>query len=102
MALMQITVIPLGTADPSVGKFIADIELFLRERGVDHSLGDMGTVISGDPKTLFSLAHEMHSLSFSRGAKRIVTHITIDDRRDVERGLGEKTDAVLQRLKEGK
>lgn len=49
MALMQITIIPLGTATTGVGDYVADVESFLRDRGVPHTLNDMGTVIHGAP-----------------------------------------------------
>ncbi len=98
MALMQITIIPLGTATTGVGDYVADVERFLRDREVAHTLNDMGTVIQGAPAELLRLANEIHNLPFHRGAQRVVTHITIDDRRDKDRGLGEKQEAVLQRL----
>lgn len=99
MALMQITVIPLGTGSPSVGDYVADIEQFLNKRGVAHSLGDMGTVMYGPVDELLRLAAEVHNLPFARGAKRVVTQITIDDRRDIERKIGEKQQSVINRLK---
>jgi len=98
MPLMQITVIPLGTGSPSVGDYVADIQQYLRERGAEHSLHDMGTIIHGSTEELLRLAGEIHSLPFARGVKRVVTQITIDDRRDVERKIGEKQQAVINRL----
>lgn len=98
MALMQITIIPLGTATPSVGKYVADVERYLQEQGIDHQLQDMGTVVHGESEELFRLAAEIHNLVFGKGVQRVVTHITIDDRRDVQQGLGDKQRAVLRRL----
>jgi len=98
MALMQITIIPVGTASTGVGNYIADVERFLQGRGIEHSLGDMGTVIHGDSGDLFQLANDIHNLPFHKGAQRVVTQIMIDDRRDRKRGIGEKREAVMQRL----
>lgn len=98
VALMQIAVIPLGTESTGVGDFVADIELFLREARIEHRLNDMGTVIHGSPEVLFRLAHDIHTLPFNRGVQRVVTQITIDDRRDVDRNIGEKKQSVLDRL----
>lgn len=97
---MQITIIPLGTGSPSVGDYIADIEYYLTQQGIDHALGDMGTVINGPVNDLLALAQELHNLPFSRGAQRVVTQIIIDDRRDRERKIGEKQEAVLNRIRE--
>jgi len=100
MALMQITVIPLGTASPSVGKYVADIEHHLRCKGVEHTLHDMGTIIAGSTPELLQLAVEIHSLPLTLGAERVVTNITIDERLDLERKLGEKSRSVISRIKE--
>ena len=100
MTLMQITVMPLGTGSISVGDYIADIERFLNEKGVEHSLHDMGTIIAGSTGELLQLAEQVHHLPFTKGAKRVVTNITLDERLDLERGLGEKKMSVRRRLKE--
>ncbi len=98
MALMQITIIPLGTGSPSVGDYVADIKQFLIQRGTEHSLHDMGTIIHGTTEDLLQLAGDIHNLPFARGVKRVVTQITLDDRRDMERKIGEKEQSVTSRM----
>jgi uncharacterized protein (TIGR00106 family) len=98
MALMQITIIPLGTATPSVGEYVADVQDLLAEKGVEYVLNDMGTVIHGTPGELLQLAADIHEQPFHEGAQRVVTQIVIDDRRDKNRGLGSKKEAVLKIL----
>jgi len=100
MALMQITIIPLGTETPSVGRFVADIQQLLTAGDVDFELNDMGTVIYGKASELLQLASEIHEHPFSMGVQRVVTHIVIDDRRDKERHIGDKRKAVLKILEE--
>ena len=99
MALMQITIIPVGTAGTSVGSYVAEIEKFLRSRDIEHALEDMGTVVYGTADMLLDIAREIHNLPFKSGAQRVITQITIDDRRDVDRNIGEKKNSVLSRLK---
>ena len=99
MALMQITLIPLGRGE-SVGEYIADTEHYLRQRNISHTLHDMGTIVHGPVEELLQLAGQLHRLPFNRGARRVITHITIDDRRDAERKLGEKKQAVLDLLED--
>ena len=99
MALMQITVIPMGTGSPSVGDHVAGIQRLLDKKNVVYQLCDMGTVIEGSPAELLKLAAEIHEYPFSKGVKRVVSNIIIDDRRDKNIHIGDKTDAVLQRLK---
>lgn len=98
MAIMQISVIPLGLGHPSLGDHIAEVVRYLRQENIPHSLTDMGTLVHGAPSLLLRVAQALHELPFARGVKRVVTHITIDDRRDKEVFLGDKTKAVKERL----
>ncbi len=99
MALMEISVLPLGSGQPGVGDFIADLVRYLRQENIPHHLTDMGTNVEGEVERLLDLARTLHELPFSRGIQRVVTHITLDDRRDKEVHLGEKTSSVEERLK---
>jgi uncharacterized protein (TIGR00106 family) len=98
MAIMEISVIPLGLGHPSVGDYVAELIKYLQKENISHSLSDMGTLVQGDAPSLLKVAQALHELPFSRGVKRVVTHITIDDRRDKEVSLGDKTKAVKARL----
>ena len=100
MALMQITIIPLGTKTASVGRYVADIQELLAARGVDFVLNDMGTVIHGKAAELLKLAADIHEHPFSKGAQRVVTQIVLDERRDKDPAIGDKTKAVEDILAE--
>ena len=69
MALMQFTVIPVGTGTPSVGEYVALIQKALEREGVSYTLNDMGTVVEGEAAELFALAAKMHNLLFQRGMR---------------------------------
>ena len=101
MALMQITIIPLGTGTPSVGDYVADVVRLLEDREIPCVLNDMGTVIEGEVDELMALARDLHELPFINGVERVVTQIVLDDRRDKKQGLGEKPQAVRRRLEKG-
>jgi uncharacterized protein (TIGR00106 family) len=98
MAIMEISVIPLGLGRPSVGDYVAELERYLQKENIPHLLTDMGTLVHGEVSHLLEVARALHELPFNRGVQRVVTHITIDDRRDKEVKLGEKTTAVQARL----
>ena len=98
MALMQISVIPLGTGSPSVGEFVAGITKTLAREGVVCKLSDMGTLVEGEAEDLFRIAKEIHESSFLKGAQRVVTQISIDDRRDKKVRIGDKVSSVISRL----
>jgi uncharacterized protein (TIGR00106 family) len=98
MALMEISVVPLGLGTPSVGDYIAALVAYLRKNNIPFRLTDMGTVIEGSPAKLLEWARILHELPFEKGVQRVVTHITIDDRRDKRVALGDKTTSVEARL----
>lgn len=98
MALMEISVLPVGLGTPSVGDHIAVLVKYLRQHKIPHRLTDMGTVIEGPPAKLLEWARYLHELPFERGVQRVITHISIDDRRDKRVALGDKTSAIEARL----
>ncbi|MFC1524296.1 MTH1187 family thiamine-binding protein [Thermodesulfobacteriota bacterium] len=98
MALMHLTIVPLGTGSTSLGDFVADIQETLRKEQFTFQLTDMGTIIEGETAQLLSLAARLHELPFLRGAQRVSTHLTLDDRRDKKVSIGDKTASITQRF----
>jgi uncharacterized protein (TIGR00106 family) len=98
MAIMEISVVPLGLGTPSVGDYVAEVLKFLREQKIPHRLTDMGTVVQGDAARLLEVARALHELPFTKGVKRVMTHLSIDDRRDKEVRLEDKIHSVEKRL----
>lgn len=100
MALMHLTVIPLGTGSPSVGNHVADIQQALANSGLPHKLTDMGTTIEGGSRELLALAAQLAEIPFNSGVQRVVTQISLDDRRDKKVEIGDKTASVAERLRQ--
>ncbi len=98
MALMQLTVIPLGTGAPGVGGYVAELQKALAAQNLPFRLHDMGTIIEGEAGELLALAAHIHALPFLQGVQRVVTQISIDDRRDKQVRLGDKVASVAARL----
>ena len=98
MAIMEISVVPLGLGKPGMGEYVAELARYLRQENLPHQLTDMGTLVQGDPARLLQVARALHELPFAQGVRRVLTHITIDDRRDKEVNLGDKTKSVKERL----
>jgi uncharacterized protein (TIGR00106 family) len=98
MAIMEISVVPLGLGTPSVGDYVAQVVKYLTSEGIPHELTDMGTLIHGHAARLLKVAQVLHELPFDRGVQRVMTHISIDDRRDKDVHLGDKVKSVKGRL----
>jgi uncharacterized protein (TIGR00106 family) len=99
MAIMEISVVPLGLGHTSVGDYIADVVKYLEAEGIPHELTDMGTLVHGHAARLLKVAQVLHELPFDKGVQRVITHITLDDRRDKDVYLSEKVKSVKARLK---
>ncbi|HZR46630.1 MAG TPA: MTH1187 family thiamine-binding protein [Candidatus Manganitrophaceae bacterium] len=100
MALLEINIVPVGTESPSIGDHVAEVIRMCDQQGLKYQITDMGTIIDGDPETLFSVAKLLHEIPFSRGVSRVLTHLTIDDRRDKIVQLDDEVKAVEERLAE--
>ena len=98
MALMHLTIIPLGTNSPSVGEYVADILKVLEKSGFPYELTDMGTIIEGNTEDLLKLAAQLSESPFSKGVNRVLTQISLDDRRDRKVSIGAKKVSVADRL----
>jgi uncharacterized protein (TIGR00106 family) len=59
----------------------------------------MGTNIEGDLKDLIRVALKMHEAPFRKGARRVLTTLKIDDRRDKKGTLSGKKRAVQKKLR---
>ena len=98
MPIATINIIPLGTATPSVGSYVADCVKVLKDAGANFEVNAMGTVIDGDLDDILMLVKKMHSVSFEKGVQRVVTTVSIDDRHDKKVTSSEKLESLMKRL----
>ena len=98
MAVMEISVVPIGTSSASVSEYVADCVKVLEEEGVVYEVTPMGTQVEGEPGRLLEMALQMHEVPFRKGALRVLTTIRIDDRRDKPLTLRGKREAVKRHL----
>lgn len=101
MAMIDISVVPVGTKTPSVSGYVAGaVRMLQNEPGIKYELTAMNTIIEGDLERLLSLAQKMHQSAFSGGVERVVTTMRIDDRRDKPLTMEGKIGAVKKQLEE--
>lgn len=100
MITAELTVIPIGTDDTSISKYVAVAVSVLDQIGIKYELSGMGTSIeTNDPDKLFDAVKAVHEAVFNEGAMRVATHIKIDDRRDVEKTMAQKVASVQKKVK---
>ena len=99
MAMIEVSIVPLGTPTPSVSQYVAGaVRILQGEPGIKYELTAMGTIIEGDMERLLTLAGRMHESAFEAGVMRVVTNIKIDERRDKPLTMNGKIDAVRKKL----
>ena len=95
--IAQMQIVPLGTATTSLSNYVASCLKIVKEaKDVSYQLTAMGTIIQGPLERILDLAQKMHQVPFTMGAKRVLTTITIDDRRDKPATIESKVKAVSQ------
>ncbi|WP_246589367.1 MTH1187 family thiamine-binding protein [Desertibacillus haloalkaliphilus] len=104
MAIVDVTVIPVGTGGPSVSTYVAEIQQVLENYGdkISFKLTPMSTIIEGELPVLFEVIQAIHEAPFKSGIKRVTTNIRIDDRRDKSVQMDDKVEAVTRKLNQAK
>ena len=98
MAVAFLTITPLGTATPSVSRYVAGVERILAGTTLKHQLTAMGTIIEGEVDEILAVVRRMHEHPFTMGAQRVSTSLRIDDRRDKPVTMAGKLAAVKAKL----
>ncbi|MDI7261186.1 MAG: MTH1187 family thiamine-binding protein [Thermodesulfobacteriota bacterium] len=100
MAILDVSVVPIGTVGTSLSFYVAEcVSILQKEKKIKHELTSMGTNIEGDLKDLMRVVMKMHETPFRKGAKRVLTIIRIDDRRDKKGTMEGKKKAVQRKLR---
>jgi uncharacterized protein (TIGR00106 family) len=100
MAVMEISVLPIGTETTSISPYVAEaVKVLMNEKGIKYQTTAMCTVVEGDLKKLLDVALKVHEAVMKNGPKRVHTTILIDDRRDKEMTMEGKIRSVEEKLK---
>lgn len=96
--IVQFSTSPLGEG-VSVSRFVAEALKEVENSGMRYLLTPMATVLEADtPKEAIEVILKAHEAVFRAGAKRVVTDIKIDDRRDEPRKMEDKVARVKRQL----
>lgn len=82
MAIVEVSIVPLGLSTTSLSKQVASVLKPLKSSGLRYTLTAMGTIIEGDLKEVMTCVLRMHDVPFQMGIGRVYTTIKIDDRHD--------------------
>ena len=99
MVIAEVSVIPIGTKTPSASEYVAKaIKALMQQKNIKYQLTAMGTLLEGELNQVLAAAKKMHENVFGEDVKRVVTRITIDDRRDKKLTMDYKVQSVMKKL----
>ncbi len=98
MAVVEITIVPVGTEGPSLSDYVAEALEVLEDEGVKYELTSTGTILEGDLDEVLEVAKKMHESVFDEEISRVVTSIRIDDRKDKNLEIEGKKRSVEEKL----
>jgi uncharacterized protein (TIGR00106 family) len=99
MVIAEVSVIPMGTKTPSASEYVARaVKMVMQQKRVKYQLMAMGTILEGEPEDVWEAAKKMHESVFGKDVQRVVTRVTIDDRRDKPQAMEYKVQSVIKKL----
>jgi len=99
LALVEVSVVPVGTDEPSVSSYITECYRVLElESNLKHQLTPMSTIIEGDLNQVLDAVKKMHKVPFTEGVERVITTITIDERTDKSMSIESSVEAVTDNI----
>lgn len=89
--VVEFSIYPLGSAHFS--EKIAKIVPILERCGLEYQVGPMGTSLRGSWDEIMSVIRTCHE-ALAQESERVITTLTIDDRKLEQHGLKERVDLV--------
>ncbi len=94
--LIEFSIIPIG-AGSSIGDRLAKVLKIVDASGLPYKVNPMGTVVEGKWDELMKLVKKCHDAVMKTG-ERVMTTISIDDRKGRPNRIEEKVKSVERRI----
>lgn len=94
--LVEFSIIPIGIGS-SIGDQLAKVLKIVDESGLPYKVNPMGTVIEGEWDEVMRLIKKCHKTGM-KGGERVLTTISIDDRKGKPNRIDEKVKSIERRL----
>lgn len=97
----EVSIVPVGTGETGVSPFVAEairaLERLSDRKGLRYQVTAMGTLLEGDLEAIWEAVRAMQEAMVAFGAKRLLTTLRIDDRRDRPEEMRRKVAAVAEK-----
>lgn len=87
MALLEIRVVPVGRESTDSSSVVSQALHEAHRQGITYSVNPTSTVMEGELPALLQVAQQMHEAAFGESTERVVTNISIDERRERAQAL---------------
>lgn len=94
--VVNFTVVPIGK-DSSLSAKVAEVLKIVSESGISYKLHSMGTILEGDWDEIMRLIKKCHK-KILKDSDRVLTTITIDDRKGRTGRIAGKVKSVEKKL----
>ena len=95
MIIASISISPIGVGT-ELHEFVKRAIEEIKKKGIKYEVNAMSTVVEvSSLEELFDVVKRAHSAVFDAGAKRVITEVKIDDRRDKEATMESKVSKVI-------
>lgn len=95
MIIASISVSPIGVGT-ELHEFVKRAIEEIKKKGIKYEVNAMSTVVEvSSLEELFDVVKRAHSAVLDAGAKRVITEVKIDDRRDKEATMESKVSKVI-------
>jgi uncharacterized protein (TIGR00106 family) len=94
--LIEFIIVPVGSGS-SIGGRLAEVLKIVDESGLPYKVNPMGTVVEGEWDELFSIVKKCHD-TVIKNEERVLTTISVDDRKGKPNRLDEKVKSIERRL----
>jgi len=94
--LVEFSILPLGGGS-SISEHVAEVLRIVDASGLPYKMNPMGTVVEGDWDTIMKLIRKCHK-AVMKNQERVVTTLTIDDRKGKPIRIDQKVRSVERRI----
>lgn len=94
--LVEFSIVPLGLGS-SIGNKLAEVLKIVDASGLPYKINPMGTVVEGEWDEIMKLIKKCHRTVMKTG-ERVITTISIDDRKGQPNRIEEKVKSIERRL----
>lgn len=94
--LLEFSIVPVGKG-ASISPQVASVLKIVSESGVRYKANPMGTVLEGEWDELMGVVKKCHA-EVMKDSERVLTTLTIDDRKAKEGRMEKKLESVEEKL----